>query len=569
MKQITFVNSFRKYFASVAFAAVTMLTSVGLVANGGWLISMAALMPPILTLQVAIVGTRAFGISRAVFRWLERVKSHEIALTGISELRVQLWNAAATLGPRGIWRMRGSDSLDRLTADTEIMQDRITRVRVPFTAAVVSAALLVLIQSTLLPAAGLLLLFSFIVSGLLVPAMTVRVDQSVARSQIAVRNQISSAVHDAANRSHEFQVLGLSGQLLKSMTDLDVIRVRVESRAARWAGIANTLNGLSAAVAVFGSLAFAIEANQQGQLKGVLIAVVTLLPWSAAEIIATFSQSASARTKVLLAENRINELIDSASAQRIVAAQTRTQTQILASPSVFEVENVSVSWAEERVVSNVSFSVHRGERLGIVGQSGSGKSSLASALLRLVEHEGVVSLDSIPVSELTDFRNHVTAVLQTTHIFKASVRENLLIANPHATEQLMIKALQDAGLQEWFSTLEAGLDTEIGAAARGMSGGEVQRLGIARILVSEAAFIILDEPTEHLDAETADSIWQTVNVLFRDRGLIIISHDPKVALDCDEVMVLDKGLVVEYGKPDQLAADGWLHGSTKADGLIA
>jgi ATP-binding cassette subfamily C protein CydCD len=561
------INSNRKYFVSVAFAAVTMLTSVGLVANGGWLISMAALMPPILTLQVAIVGTRAFGISRAVFRWLERVKSHELALTGISDLRVQIWNAAATLGPRGIWRMRGSDSLDRLTADTEIMQDRITRVRVPFFAAFVSAALLVVIQSALLPTAGFLLLLSFLVSGVLVPTMTARIDMSVAKSQIDVRNKISSAVHDASNRGNEFQILGLSAQLLENMAALDEARIRVESRASRWAGVANTLNGLSAAGAVFGSLIFAIAANQEGQLKGVLIAVVTLLPWSAAEINATFSQAASARTKVLLAEGRINELFTSANNQ--LKTSNSLRTRILASPSVFEGENISVRWDKDKVVSGVSFSVGRGERLGIVGQSGSGKSSLAAALLRLVEHEGVVSLNSIPVSELSDFRNHVTAVLQTTHIFKASIRENLLVANPHVSDETMTKAIWDAGLGEWFSTLSTGLDTEIGAAARGMSGGEVQRFGIARALVSDASFIVLDEPTEHLDQKTADAIWQTVNVLFRDRGLIIISHDPRIALDCDEVMVLDKGVVVEHDSPEKLATDGWLHRIARADGLIA
>jgi ABC-type multidrug transport system fused ATPase/permease subunit len=102
-----------------------------------------------------------------------------------------------------------------------------------------------------------------------------------------------------------------------------------------------------------------------------------------------------------------------------------------------------------------------------------------------------------------------------------------------------------------------------------MSGGEVQRFGIARALVSDASFIVLDEPTEHLDQKTADAIWQTVNVLFRDRGLIIISHDPRIALDCDEVMVLDKGVVVEHDSPEKLATDGWLHRIARADGLIA
>ncbi|MEY3408046.1 MAG: hypothetical protein RL038_1107, partial [Actinomycetota bacterium] len=377
MSRLNIKKSTRVYFASIAFAAITMLTSVGLVSTGAWLISMAALMPPILTLQVAIVGVRAFGISRAVFRWLERVTSHDAALGGITELRVKLWNAAAVLGPRGIWRMRGSDALDRLTSDIDIMQDRLTRVRVPFAAAAVAAVLLVWVQTALLPIASLLLLISFLISGVLVPSLTARVDMRVARDQIHVRDEISRAVSSAANRSNEFQVLGLSEHLVAEVSLLDTQRVQVETRSAIMAGIANVLNGLSAALAIFGGLAFAITANETGELKGVLVAVVALLPWSAAEIVATFSQATQARTKVALAAARIADVIDTADLQLENAEPLRTQ--ILASPSVFEANDLSVSWDDKLAVSGVNFEVRRGERFGIVGPSGSGKSSVAAA----------------------------------------------------------------------------------------------------------------------------------------------------------------------------------------------
>jgi ATP-binding cassette subfamily C protein CydCD len=148
------------------------------------------------------------------------------------------------------------------------------------------------------------------------------------------------------------------------------------------------------------------------------------------------------------------------------------------------------------------------------------------------------------------------------------VKENLLVANPHASESRMINALRDAGLQAWFESLPDGLETVLGDSARGMSGGEIQRFGLARALTTDSAFIILDEPTEHLDQDTADSIWQTVNRLFHDRGLIIISHDPRIAMDCDQVMVLDLGRVVEHDAPNNLKIDGWLHRMAEVDGLI-
>lgn len=549
--------------AAVGFGAITMLTAVGLVSTGGWLISMAALMPPILLLQVAIVSVRAFGISRAVFRWLERVASHEVALTGVTELRVRLWEAAAALGPRGVWRMRGSDALDRLTADTETMQDDVTRVRVPFAAATVAAVVLVLVQWSLLPTAGLALAAAFLVSGILVPAVTVTVETRVASSALTVRNRISAIVADAASRGNEFQVLGLADDLQRDLADADRQRVRIESAAGNWSALSGAVNGLVAGAATFFSLAAAIAAHDQGELKGPLIAVICLLPWSAAEIIATFSQAATARTKVQLAKSRIGALLDDAEGR---LAEIGPRQQIIASASVFEADRVTVSWDGKPAVSDISFEVHRGERLAIVGPSGSGKSSLAAALLRLVEHDGAITLNSIPVSRLSDYRSHVTAVLQTTHIFHVSVSENLKVAAPHATEAQMRQALVDAGLSDWFGSLDNGLETELGDGGRGMSGGEVQRFGLARALLTDAAFIILDEPTEHLDQETADAIWQSVNRLFTDRGLIIISHDPVIALDCDEVMVLHEGRVIEHGHPDELAEDGWLHRMSDSSG---
>ena len=546
----------RNGILAIILAAATMLSAVGLVSTGAWLISAAALMPPLLTLQVAIVSVRAFGISRGVFRYSERVMSHEVALTGTTLQRVKLWEAAATLGPRGIWRLRGSDALDRLTSDTDILQDEVTRVKTPFIAAIISAGILILIQISLLPIAGVALFVAFLVSGVIVPLVSFRIETSIAQEAIEIRNQISAITSDIITHGDEIRALGLESDVQQQLSNADQARVRIESRASRWAGFASALNGLSAGAAVFIGIVGAIAAHVDGSINGTTIAVIALLPWATSEIIATFSIATTAHTRATAARQRVDGLLHAA--QKIEENNNAVPTSFLASPSTLEVENLGVVWTIHPAVMNVTFSLKRGARLAIVGASGSGKSSLASAILRLVEHSGTVSLDNIPVENLSDFRQHVTALLQTTHIFHTTVAENLRIASSAADDKTLIATLRKSGLESWFATLPQGLDTMIGDGGRGMSGGEIQRIGIARALLSDASFVVLDEPTEHLDDQTAAQIWLTINENFKDRGLIIITHNRDVAAAADEVLVLNQGRIVEHSTRSETQEHGWL-----------
>jgi thiol reductant ABC exporter CydC subunit len=529
-------------FFAIVFASLTMLSAVGLVATGGWLISAAALMPPMMTLQVATVSVRFFGIARGFFRWSERVVSHESALQGTVENRVKLWNAAAVLGPRGIWRLRGSDALDRLTADTDLLQDSVVRVRTPFFAAVNSATLLVIVQTSFLQAAGLLLSGVFILSGFVLPRMTIVIEDKVARDSVNARNALSAEINTVIGHSDELRISGASARVLTSIAENEKRRVQIESKASAWVGLSGALNGIAAGAAVFISLVFSATAYLSGELQGSMIAVIVLLPWASAEIIATFGQVATAQSRVRVAQERIDELLNQAEAY--VRQAKPACEKILASPSELSIQDLAVSWSDRKVVDGISFSLRRGQTIALTGPSGSGKSSIAAAILRLVEHEGVVTLDDTPVDHLTDFRVHVSALLQTTHVFSMSLRENLLIANGNASDVEIVTALSRAGLDAWFERLPRGLDTLIGQSGQPMSGGEVQRLGVARLLLSQAAFIVLDEPTEHLDEKTASEVWATIMHEFRDRGLLLITHDQSMADDCDYVLRLQNGQLV-------------------------
>lgn len=515
---------------AVLLATSTMLAAVGLVATGGWLISSAALMPPILVLQVAIVAVRFFGIARGAARWGERVVSHEVALTGTTRQRVTLWNAAAALGPRGIWRLRGSDALDRLTADSDALQDDITRVRTPFIAAACSAVLLIVLQFLNLPAAGIALAVAFGVAGVVVPLVTLRIEREIAQASVSARNALSQHIDTVVKHSDDLRLQGVTGTYLALVDAADRERVSVESAASRWAGLSSWLTGIATGLALFSGLAAAIASYSRDQLDGPMIAVIALLPWASAEIMSTFSQATTARTRVEVARHRIEKVL--ADAQHHTANHP-VPTVTLEAPQALRLRSVAVRWDDSDVVRDVGFEVQRGCSLALVGPSGSGKSTIAAAVLGLVEYHGSIALDGTEIGQVLDYSRHVTAMLQTTHVFATSVRENLKLAAPQVNDEALMRALEDAGLMPWFETLIDGLDTRIGDGQRGMSGGEIQRLGIARVLLTSASFVILDEPTEHLDSETAEAVWKTLRTACADRGLLVITHDEGVAANCD------------------------------------
>jgi thiol reductant ABC exporter CydC subunit len=521
-----------KIYWAITLTAATLLSAVGLVSTGAWLISSAALMPPILVLQLAIVAVRFFGISRGVFRWSERVVSHEVALNGTTNLRVSLWKAAAILGPLGVWRLRSSDAVDRLTSDIEVLQDKVTRVKVPVVAAGISAVLLSILQILLLPLAGFVFVLVFVVSGLIIPRIITKIELKIAHEANQVRNQISAFALQAISNSSQLRILNMTNHQLSKLVGSENERVKIESRTSFWAGISNALNGISSGAAVFISLVAAVVAYSQGGLSGQMVAVVTLLPWASAEIIGTFSLAASARTRTTLADERISEFLNRKNDVPILGTvRLENATELL-------LEDVSVGWNDETAVQNISFSLKLGEIMGLVGPSGSGKSTIAYAMLRLIPFNGKIEINQTPICDLADFEHQITGLLQSTHIFHTTVRENLKIANESSTDANLLDALSKVGLENWINGFENGLDTVIGESDRGLSGGEIQRIGIARTILSKANFVLLDEPTEHLDSENAELIWQLVQSVFSDKGVLVITHDQRIVQKLEKVVSL-------------------------------
>lgn len=529
----------RRTLQAVAAATATFAAAVGLVTTGGWLISMAALRPPLLTLEVAIVSVRAFGIARGAFRWLDRVVSHDAALHETVERRARLWSALAHSGPQGAWALRRGDAVTRLMQDAEVLQDRLTRVVVPAAAALITAFGAVLLQLRLLTTAGLAFLAAVVLAGVVVPLLSHQVEATAARAALMARAEMNGTLSEFVRHRDELRVLGLIDATVDELSAADARRLRIETRAAVLTGLTQWVALLASGLAIVAALVAAVPAVLDGSLHGPDLAVVALLPWSASEVITALALAATALVRVRAAEERLAAV--ELPVARIPELEVSAERGLV-------VRNLSVSWGNVAVVHGVSFEVRPGERIAIVGPSGGGKSTIVSALLGLVPYAGSVAT-AMPEPGLSRARL-VTAVPQAPHIFSTTTAENLRLAAGPVPDADLRAALDAVGLD----SIE--LERDLGGAP--LSGGEAQRLGLARALLTGADTVVLDEPTEHLDDRTAAQVMQAIRAATADRAVIMTTHRLTDLRDFDRIHVLSAGTMMWSGTYDQcLTGSEW------------
>lgn len=522
----------KRTLSAIAAATATFAAAIGLVATGGWLISMAALRPPLLTLEVAIVSVRAFGIARGSFRWLDRVVSHDAALHDTVERRARLWSALAAAGPRGAWALRRGDAVTRLMQDAEVLQDRLTRVVVPAAAALITAFGAVVLQLRLLTAAGFAFLAAVLFAGVLVPLLTHRVEASAARAALSERGSMFGTLSEFVQHRDEMRVLGIISGTVAEIAAADARRLRVEVRAAVLTGLTQWTALVATGLAIVAGLTAAVPAVLDGSLKGPDLAVVVLLPWSSAEVITALAMAASALVRVRAAEQRL---------AAIEGPVPMIPDLEPASGRGLEVRDLAVAWTDVVVVRGVSFEVRPGERVAIVGPSGAGKSTIVSALLGLVPYSGHIA-GGMP--ELRAARpNFITAVPQAPHIFRTTARENLRMAAGPVDDEALRDALDTVGLK--------GIDLDRDLGSMPLSGGEAQRLGLARALLTGADTVVLDEPTEHLDEVTAAQVMDAIRTATTDRAVVMTTHRLTDLRDFDRIHVLGDGTIMCSGTYDQ------------------
>jgi thiol reductant ABC exporter CydC subunit len=522
---------------SVALAAGAAATAAGLLATSGYLISRAAQRPPILMLMVAIVGVRAFGITRAALRYGERLASHDLALRQLARLRLSFFRGLAPLVPGGLGA-RSGDLLSRFVADVDTLEDLYVRVVIPGLVSLLVIAGASFAATIMLPVAGLAVFGSLALAALVLPWCSAAAVARAARRQAPARAQLTSELVEGIDGATELALAGRAGEYAQRLRRSDAALARIARGDALAVSGALLAGGVLAAGGLLTLLLVAIPAVHSGALSGVLLAALVFLLLASYDSILPLSTSARAARMCATAAGRLREI-----ALARPAVVDPPVPAALSGTGALCAEGVAFRYAPEEplVLEHTDLRVAPAEHIALVAPSGAGKSTLAELLVRFHDPlAGRVTLDGIDVRELSQsqIRGAVALCAQDCHVFNTSVRENLLLARRDASEPELLEALGAVELDEWAAGLPLGLDTLVGRDGELMSGGQRRRLALARALLAGSRFLILDEPTAHLDPELAERVMHNVLGMCDDRALLVITHDTTALEEFDRVLSL-------------------------------
>ena len=529
---------------SVLLGALAVAFGVALMTTAGYLISRAAEQPPILSLTVTIVAVRFFGLARPLARYLERLASHDLALRSLARIRSRFYERIEPLAPAQLEGYRRGDLLTRMVGDVDALQGFYLRGLGPPLVALLTGAACVGVAAVFLPAAGAILAAGLVVGGVGVPLIAWALGRASGRRQAAARGELTAELVELLRGAPELLAYGREEEMLARVQRADAELVRLGRRDALVAGLADALSILVAGVTAAGVLAVAVAAHDVGTLDRVLVATLALLALASFEAVAPLPAAARELTAILAAGGRVVELTDRDPAVRDPEApHARPQ----ASASI-ALESVTAAYAdEEPVLRSVDLRLDPGRRVALVGPSGGGKTTVTSLLLRFLDPaEGRVTIAGRDAGEYRqeDVRRMFALAGQEAHLFNSTIRENLRLARPEASDTELHEALRRARLGEWVASLPDGLDTFVGEEGTAVSGGQRQRLVLARALLAQAPVLVLDEPTAHLDPATAGSLMNDVLDAAAGKTVLLITHRPEGLERMDEVVTLEEGRVL-------------------------
>jgi ATP-binding cassette, subfamily C, bacterial CydC len=524
---------------AAVLGALTILFGVGLMATAGYLISRAAEGPAIVSLTVAIVGVRFFGLARPIARYLERLVSHDVALRSLGNARAQVYAALEPLSPAQLRDRRDGDLLARFVGDVDSLQNLYLRGLLPPVVALAAGAVTVAVVAAILPRAALVLGAGLLVAGVLVPPIAAALADKASSQQAAARGALSAELVETLTGGAELVAYGRGADRLELLGAADRRLVRVARRAALADGTGDGLRLLVTGLTVAGVLAVAVSAHAAGSLGRVLIALLALASLAAFEAVQPLPEALRELGATVAAGDRILEL----TGREPAVAEPADPLPLSRAPFAVALEDVRVRYApnERPALNGLSLRLEPGRRVALLGPSGSGKTTVANLLLRFVDPEaGRVTLAGRDLREyrLEDVRRAIAVSGQDAHLFSASIRANLLLARPGASDEELETALRSARILEWVRTLPQGLDTRVGEGGRELSGGQRQRITLARALLTNAQVLVLDEPTAHLDPPTARKLVEDVFAAAGERCVLLITHRPEGLDGADELVVL-------------------------------
>lgn len=526
-----------RFIGSILLAALTVMSTVSLLGVSAWLIAKSAQMPAIMELNVAIVGVRTFALLRSVTRYSERLLSHDATFRSLTTIRMALYEKLEALTPLRLTSYSRGDLVSRVVTDVDEIQNLPLRIAIPIASSVIASLFSIALMTWLLPLAGLLLAVILLIASTVVPWLTTR---NLAHLEIQVasqRGKLTAQIIEHFAGLTDILMLGVTDTSLNDIKSTNDTLMKTERANAIRLGSANALLVLLQGSALLASVATSISATQNDDLSIVTMVVISLLPLAAFESVMGLPLAVTSLARVRGSAQRLHEVLTS---------QTTTDHSTSEEISSFriDVNDVSLRWPDsaQDVITDLTFVAPPKTRIGIVGPSGSGKSTIVNMLNKFLPvYSGSYQIGSTNVNELAgeSVRHHVVATGHDAHIFATSIRENLLLAaHCPITDAQLWEILRAVELESWVDSLPAKLDTIVGENGSSISGGQRQRLLMARMFVNNPDVWVLDEPTEHLDTTLAHSLMSAITQKSAESTLIIVSHRPADVDGSDTIVSL-------------------------------
>ncbi|OWF85300.1 cysteine/glutathione ABC transporter ATP-binding protein/permease CydC [Yersinia kristensenii] len=539
----------------IVLAIITLLASIGLLTLSGWFLAGTAIAGPagLYTFNYLLpaAGVRGAAIIRTAGRYAERVVSHDATFRVLAHLRIFAFQKILPLSPAGIARFRQSELLNRLVADVDTLDHLYLRVISPLVAAIVIIATVTFGLSYI--DASLALTLGAILLGLLllVPLIFYRAGKPIGRDLTDLRGLYRSQLTSWLQGQAELLVFGALQRFRASLEDIEQRWMIRQKQQASLAGLAQALMILASGLTVTLILWLAAAGINGNSQPGALLALFVFTSLAAFEALLPVAGTFQHLGQVIASATRVGQLME----QKPEVTFPVTGPAV-AQQAALEVTGLNFTYPQQPlpVLQNISLSLAAGEHIALLGRTGCGKSTLLQLLTRAWDaNEGIISLNGKPLASYdeTVLRQMMTVVSQRVHIFSSTLRENLLLAHPAASDAQLKVVLEQVGLANLLDNSE-GLNAWLGDGGRPLSGGEQRRLGIARALLHPAPLLLLDEPTEGLDAETEQQILMLLRQHCQHKSLIIVTHRLYGLEYMDRICVMDGGKIVEQGDHQSL-----------------
>ncbi|MGN8237938.1 heme ABC transporter ATP-binding protein/permease CydC [Enterobacter soli] len=540
----------------IVLAIVTLLASIGLLTLSGWFLSASAVVGVAglysFNYMLPAAGVRGAAITRTAGRYFERLVSHDATFRVLQHLRIYTFSKLLPLSPAGLARFRQGELLNRVVADVDTLDHLYLRVISPLVGAfvvivVVTLGLCTLDVTIALTLGGIMLLTLF-----LLPPLFYRAGKPTGENLTRLRGEYRQQLTSWLQGQAELTLFGASQRYRARMESTELNWHEAQRRQSELTAFSQALMMLIGGFAVVAMLWMASGGVGGNTQPGALIALFVFCALAAFEALAPVTGAFQHLGQVIASAVRITQITEQEPEVQFHTQQTAVPAQV-----ALQLQDMTFAYAgqTQNALEGINLSVSAGARIALLGRTGCGKSTLLQLLTRAWDPQhGNILFNDVPLREFSEhaLRRTVSVVPQRVHLFSATLRENLRLAAPKASDDVLSAMLERVGLHKLLE--DDGLNSWLGEGGRQLSGGELRRLAIARALLHDAPLMLLDEPTEGLDATTESQILDLLANAMVGKTVIMVTHRLRGLASFDQIIVMDNGHIIEQGSHTELLA---------------